>query len=240
MPRLVCISDTHTLHAKTTQAIIEARADILVHAGDITGGMTHRQNSQIGDFADWCASLLAKGYVSHVVAIAGNHDEVLDSSCPVTRRDYPDSPRELTDRLRRAGIIYLQDRAATVAGLKFYGAPWSHRYGDHGFMIDSAAQDEDIFSRVPAGLDVLITHCPPHGILDDMPREDGRIELTGSPALRRTIAKRRPRVHVFGHIHPHHGMKVTAEGVLCVNACTCNGDNRAKNRPLVLDLEPSA
>jgi len=70
MPRLAFISDTHTLQGRTSQLLVEAKADILVHCGDITADDSYKKVEEMNDFAAWCANLLRKGHVKHIVAIA--------------------------------------------------------------------------------------------------------------------------------------------------------------------------
>ena len=53
--------------------------------------------------------------------------------------------------------------------------------------------DEDI----PADLDILVTHYPPFGILDDG---------FGSPEILNFVLKAQPRYHLFGHIHRTGGL----------------------------------
>jgi len=233
VPRLIFVSDTHTMHGRLTQAIIAAKADILVHCGDFTG--TGRL-TEVGDFADWCAVLLKKGYVKRVVAIAGNHDLLFDETHPRTRRDWPTGPEMCRKRLRDAGVVYLRDSATMIEGLVFHGIPWTGRFYDWAFQIDSPEQDEEVFGGLRPGIDVLMTHGPPHGIRDLVPRG----ENTGSPALLRALDRARPQVNAFGHIHEGYGMTLMPNGALCINASTCTGDYKPTNPPIVLDLEPRA
>lgn len=234
MPRLVFISDTHTLHSQTTKAIKDARANILVHCGDFTANDPRTKVAEVIAFADWCAMLIQKEYVQDVVAIAGNHELCFDEDHPTTRRDRPGAPETCKILLEQADVDYLQDSGCEVQGLKFYGTPWTQRFYDWAFQIDTAAQDEAIFEKVPEGIDVLLTHGPPYKIRDYMPRG----EYVGSPALREALNRVRPRVHAFGHIHFTYGMTVTGEGVLSINAATCRADMKPKNPPMVIDLEP--
>lgn len=67
--------------------------------------------------------------------------------------------------------------------------------------------EEDLrrrFLNMPQEMDVLITHGPPKGILDND---------IGSVALREAIEKRLIRRHVFGHLHERGG-----ESHLCQQA----------------------
>ncbi len=79
--RLAFISDTHEQHGATTQALIAAKADVVVHCGDFTG---KGDPAKIEAFGEWCAMLVRKGYTRHVVAIAGNHELTLDPASPLT------------------------------------------------------------------------------------------------------------------------------------------------------------
>jgi Icc-related predicted phosphoesterase len=245
MPRLVFISDTHTLHGRLTSALIEAKADILVHCGDFTANEPGKKLSEIGDFADWGEMLLRKERVKHIVAIAGNHDEFFDPTCPTTIRRGDDCyhiGETCRNRLKNAGITYLQDSGEIVGGLAFWGTPWTGRFYDWAFQIDSPHQDEFHFSRIPSReqvnvpIDVLVTHGPPYGIRDRVRRgtHGERTEHSGSPALLRALDRVRPRIHAFGHIHEEYGMTIMPNGVLCLNAAIVS---RPLNRPIVVDLE---
>ena len=61
---------------------------------------------------------------------------------------------------------------------------------------------------IPDGVDVLITHAPPYGILD----QDGSIHY-GSYELLSRVTAVRPRIHLFGHIHKANGLEERGETV---------------------------
>ena len=54
---------------------------------------------------------------------------------------------------------------------------------------------------------ILITHTPAHGILDTVAH---RGYQEGSPALRRVVDRRKPLLHLFGHIHESAGHQSNA------------------------------
>jgi hypothetical protein len=62
-------------------------------------------------------------------------------------------------------------------------------------MPDEAQRDA-LYDTVPQGTNILITHGPPLGILDD-----GQ----GCSALRRAVIRVKPRLHCFGHVHTGYG-----------------------------------
>lgn len=83
----------------------------------------------------------------------------------------------------------------------------------------------------PAGLDILITHGPPYGVLDVTPRGD----LAGCEELRKKVDEVLPRVHIFGHIH--HGYGILDKGpVKFVNASTCDEEYFPSNPPIIFDI----
>ncbi len=91
----------------------------------------------------------------------------------------------------------------------------------------------DFLAALPHPHKVLVTHGPPHGILDDAGgyRGTGGSSPAGCEALRDRVRELRPRLHVFGHIHTNQGV-VDDDGVRYVN-CTTDECERA---PLVVDL----
>ena len=73
----------------------------------------------------------------------------------------------------------LDGREVNVKGLRVYGCAW------------------DKYKNIPAGLDILVTHSPPAGIMDIT--YSGK--SIGSPELRAAVDEVRPRIHIFGHNH---------------------------------------
>merc|ERR1712107_749663 len=74
---------------------------------------------------------------------------------------------------------------------------------------------EECWSRVPEGIDILMTHGPPKGRCDAC---WGR--SLGDATLLAAVDKICPRFHVFGHLHEAFGAcKVGA--TTFVNASTC-------------------
>lgn len=82
-----------------------------------------------------------------------------------------------------------------IDGVTFYGVPM--------FMEDcSSGLQKEFYEMIPDGVDVLITHAPPYGILD----RDGSIHY-GSNELLSRVTSVRPRIHLFGHIHKANGLE---------------------------------
>jgi Icc-related predicted phosphoesterase len=214
--RIVAISDTHELH----EAVALPPGDVLVHAGDLTGmgGMEALRKP-----AGW---LKSRGF-RHVVCIAGNHDWCFERAADRGR-----ARGILVER----GITYLQDSEAVVEGFNFYGSPWTPEFRNWAFNLPRGGNALKLcWSAIPEDTDVLITHGPPKGIGDLVPRG----ELTGCEHLLARIEKLpRLKVHIFGHIHEGYGTYRSSDrpGFSYVNASTCTGNYRPTNPPIVIDV----
>jgi Icc-related predicted phosphoesterase len=205
--RIVCLSDTHGL----ARDVPVPDGDVLVHAGDLSqrGTLTG-----IGRETEWLRSLPHP----HKVVIAGNHDFAFQ--------------REAAAALALCeGLVYLEDEEAVVAGLRVYGSPWQPVFFDWAFNLPRGAPLRAKWDRIPAGLDLLVTHGPPRGIGD---RTTAGHEV-GCDDLLAAVARARPRLHVFGHIHEGRG-RTDRDGTIHVNASLCSADYRTLSDPIVVDL----
>ncbi|MBP6839688.1 MAG: metallophosphoesterase [Kofleriaceae bacterium] len=179
MVRVVAMADTHGHHA----TIDVPDGDVLVHAGDLTARGTLPQLRAV---ADWLAALPHR----HKVVIAGNHDFALQRQPGPARALFTD-----------AGLTYLEDEEVTLDGLRVYGSPWQPWFHDWAFNRRRGPDIDTCWRRIPTGLDLLVTHGPPAGFGDRC--YDGR--RVGCADLLARIVERRPRFHLFGHIHEDGG-----------------------------------
>jgi predicted phosphohydrolase len=211
MPRIVCLSDTHNYGDEQIKAPDDG--DILIHSGDAT---VRGSLPEVEEFLSWFAGLPHQ----YKIFVAGNHDWLY----------------QIDNRLARIltadfGVVYLQDSAVEIEGLKIYGSPWQPWFYDWAFNLPRGAALADKWRLIPADTDILVTHGPPFGILDATPSG----ENVGCEDLLRRVEEIKPLVHIFGHIH--HGYGQTEKfGVKFVNASICDEDYSPANRPIVLDL----
>lgn len=206
--RFVAISDLHSM----LHQVALPKGDALLIAGDLTNRGSWREIQQ---FAETLAVLPFK----HKVVIAGNHDH-----------NFERWPQEARDRLEEHGIIYLMDQMCTLEGIKIYGSPWVIDLPAWAFNMPREAM-ERVWSGIPSGLDILMTHQPPHGILNEA--KGGHC---GCPELARAVALTKPRYHVFGHIHEGYG-EHRNEHTHFFNVSTCTIDYKPTNLPVVFDVE---
>jgi Icc-related predicted phosphoesterase len=216
MTRIVCISDTHGYAPGLPEG------DVLVHAGDLT---PHGSTNHLRRAAEW----ISKQPFKYKIAIAGNHDWGLYRE---------DTRRVCEEFFRSEGINYLCDEGIELEGLRFWGSPWVPEYGHWAFMRPENSPDVvAAYRKIPTGIDVLITHTPPYGILD---RTDTGVEA-GSKTLLTELVRIGPRVHVFGHIHEGHGQVfryIGGHGTMFVNASTCNVVYEPMQAPMIIDIFP--
>lgn len=221
--RVVFLSDTHTYRPAVPDG------DLLIHCGDCLGhpaadDFRHGMLPELQPFLDWFGELPHP----HKVLVAGNHDWVFERMPALARQ-----------MCEEHGVIYLEDQGKRVGGLYLYGTPAQPYYCGWAFNVDDELDLEERYQHIPGGLDILITHCPPFGILDEA-RHDFKVHNIGPKSLREAVERAKPRVHAFGHCHMGYGQKQIGE-TLFINAAiwwTLGANPKPKNAPVVIDLEP--
>ena len=102
-------------------------------------------------------------------------------------------------------------------------------------MRDPGASIEAHWNLIPESTDVLITHGPPYGILDEVIRRDGGLEHAGCRSLLKRVLDIAPGFHLFGHIHESRG-SFEEGGVYFCNVSTMDERYRIRHSPVVIDL----
>ena len=227
--RFVCISDTHN---KTDQMVLP-KGDVLLHAGDFTQVGGEAEVKHFIDFLD-----RVRPNFQEIVLIAGNHDLTFDTenfhSLPIVQMFHKGKTYDLNaikDSLKQK-CTYLEDETTEIAGIKIYGTPWQPEFGGWGFNVERGANCLDHWSKIPSGIDILISHGPPLGHGDKC--QSGA--RAGCSELLATIQKRvKPKYHIFGHIHEGYGVTTDGETTF-INASSVNISYRQVNDPVIFDL----
>lgn len=212
--KLVCISDTHGDHEKLELP----PGDVLIHAGDLTGRGTIDETQA---FFRW----FGLQDFTHKICIAGNHDTYMEVN--------PIACRELA---KNAGVVLLEDSGCVIEGVSIWGSPITPRFLDWSFMRDPGEDIEAHWALIPIDTDVLITHGPAYGILDEIDHGGFRPEHTGCPSLLKKIEEVQPKYHVFGHIHEGFG-RIDIGNVSHCNVSTMNKQYDIYNCPVVIQLD---
>jgi len=180
--KILAFSDLHRDRAAAL-AILEASraADVVVGAGDFA-----TRGEGLSETFDILAAIAAP-----VVFVAGNHDDL--AAMKASASGWADAH-------------VLHGEGAAIRGVPFFGL---------GFEIPAGAnhawnqrlretEAEDLLADCPEHA-VLVTHSPPFGVAD-LQRTG---EHDGSRAVLAAVTRRKPRLHLCGHIHHAWGMTGT-------------------------------
>jgi predicted phosphodiesterase len=194
---LTIISDTHTKHKHITGDL--KGGDLLLHAGDFMNSGYNPMEAM--EFFNWFDAI---DNYDHKVFIAGNHDRWMQ-----------DKPEEALGILTGYKTIdYLQDDWITVGDsdphdpnvqtVKIWGSPWQPEFYNWAFNLPRNGEElKAVWDMIPEGIDILITHGPAWGFLDDV--EGNRNVHLGCELLAERIKQIKPKIHICGHIHSGHG-----------------------------------
>lgn len=210
----VCMGDSHSKHERLSVP----DGDILLHSGDFSMmGYEH----EVISFLKWyerqphAAKVLVCG--NHECGVEANHSLFL-----VNLKEYAPS------------VIHLNDSGAEVFGLKIWGSPVSPSFG-HGWSWnrDRGPDIRRHWDMIPSDTQVLVTHSPPHGIVDRLERG----EHVGCEELRDTIDSRLDdlRLSAHGHLHSAYGRDQIGQKTF-VNAAVVNERYELTNAPIVVEI----
>jgi len=203
----------------------------LAHASDLHGRYKMLEGVEGEDFDAWCitgdffpnkprnlgssegeaayqlhwwghkaASILRRLGDKPVITVDGNHDFV--SLGALLQRARPG----MIHRIRPSGLDFMGTRFAGFPNIPYIAGYWNHESGKD---LLSALCYEVFEGGDP---EVLVTHCPPYGILDE-------IQDYGCTALTNNLTQRthRVRVHLFGHCHVDGGKSIEHMGIKFFN-----------------------
>ncbi|PYH80674.1 Metallo-dependent phosphatase [Aspergillus uvarum CBS 121591] len=232
--RFLILSDTHG--HELPDECYQHHADVVIHCGDLTdcSYLTEFQTTiQLLQELHAPLKLVIPGNHDFTLDTATFQQKVQTSGLDSNEQDrrlvrqvYGDyeevRTRLFTDDLQqRSGITLLDEgihvfTLANGARLTVYASPYTPSFGgDWGFQYHPATgHDFHLDSSSSSSgnqIDVVITHGPPRGIMDYTTSRDthsGRGRRAGCPGLFAAIARARPRVHCFGHIHEGWGAMI--------------------------------
>lgn len=223
--RIVYFSDTHGHH--TNLDIPDG--DLLVCGGDFTDKGTIPEALK---FMSW---FNAQPHL-YKILIAGNHDICLDY-----RRN---KPHHLVEKVFSEYIgdgelnHYLVNNGCEIDGIKFWGSPYTPKYGDHWvFEMERGQKLHENWSKIPEDTEVLITHGPPALILD-IYNYGANQENIGDADLRYHAERVKPGLHLFGHVHESRGF-IIEDNTTYINGSIKVDNSYELNSAFVIDYEPN-
>lgn len=224
--KFVVISDTHGDHRQMTVPA----GDTIIHAGDMTA------NGRIGevqDFIQWFDGLA----FDHKLLVAGNHDWYLESDAAA-----------FSELIESTSIHYLNDTGVVLDGIRFWGSPVTPEFFDWAFQCKPGSDIDRHWQLIPPLVDILITHGPPFGVMDQVPQESNKDPAAenvtmdcvsvnaGCRSLLERVREVAPIFHIFGHIHEGYGQQ-TQDNVRFINAASMNAQYRLCNPAVEFEFE---
>lgn len=230
--KIFCIGDTHG-YLPTIPKV-----DLFIHCGDFTRvRCDHSYINQFNflnkDFYKWIKEIPAK----YKILVPGNHDLILECVFRKEKLNQKKRVLELIEKYKDINCHIIIDNLIELDGLKIYGTPWTPYFmgwafnAQWRFDTNEGGLDE-IFSKIPDLTDILITHGPPYGILDWVPRTD---ESAGSKALLKRVKEIEPKIHCFGHLHSGVG-SIKIDNTIFVNCAYVNEDYNPNGSQYMLDI----
>jgi Icc-related predicted phosphoesterase len=207
--KFVGIADTHSRH----RAVILPQGDVLIHGGDIS---YRGERMEVEDFLSW----FAKQDFEYKIFIAGNHDFLFEKI----------KEKEL-EKMIPPEIIYLNDSGVKINGLNVWGSPITPKFFNWAFNRTRGEAIKKHWKLIPSNTDLLITHGPPYGILDQVINESH----VGCVDLLQTVKNVKPKIHFYGHIHESYGIR-NSDQTKFINACQMNELYELVNKPVVFEL----
>lgn len=212
--KIDCIADLHGFYPKLEGG------DLLIIAGDLT---RRDEPAEHRDFVTWLMEIQdSDRRYRKIVYIAGNHDNFLDPNSEYNNSEkgqwkHHRPKRRHAEGMEIAlnpnyGIEYLCDSGTTYHDyegkreIKIWGSPWTSQFEGINplccaftmpFGCDNEQHLADKWAMIPEDTDILITHGPPHKVLD----RSTRGVRCGSKSLFERLQVVQPRLHIFGHIH---------------------------------------
>ena len=230
--RFLILSDTHGEDLICPGKTLPP-ADVAIHCGDLT------EESKLDEYRA-SLRLLTRIQAPLKLVIAGNHDFTMDIPTfkdkvasaqqqqqqqqseqvlepELVKSTYGDwgEARQLFEEARSSsssssGIHFLDEgihefTLQNGARLVVYASPYTPSLGDWGFQYPPNHGHD--FELPPKGvIDIVMTHGPPRGIMDHTESQ----QRAGCPHLFQAVARARPRLHCFGHIHEGWGTRLVA------------------------------
>jgi Icc-related predicted phosphoesterase len=210
--KICVISDVHGQFNRIDSNLIKGH--VLIVCGDSL--KFSYDEKALREFNTW----LGKTKPRHKIVIWGNHNK------------FAYRHPKLAEQIMTNAVV-LNDSGIEIDGVKFWGSPITRTFMNWAFMRDDNTEDiENHYNMIPEDTDVLITHGPNYGILD----ENNVGEKCGSVSLLNKVFKIKPKLHLFGHIHHSNGV-YTNNDTTFVNASLLNDNYFMEFNPKLIQYK---
>lgn len=200
--RIVAISDVH----ERWKDLVIPSCDLLISAGDYS--FRGKPDVVLG-YHEW----LDQQEAGHIISVQGNHEEWVEKNF--------EAAKAIAQGACPA-IHFIEEGLVEIEGLKIWCSAMSPWFHDWAYNRHRGPEIKAHWDKIPEGVNILVTHGPPHGILDVVFNVDGTPkQRVGCYDLMDAVKRVKPEIHIFGHIHGSHG-EVHEGGTSFYNVAICD------------------
>lgn len=220
MTKIVAISDVHNRY----KDLVIPKCDLLISAGDYSSkGYDH----EVKNFHKW----LNKQPATDIISDQGNHELGVE-------KDFLNAKRIALEECPR--VHFIDEGLVEVQELKIWCSAITPEFCNWAWNRNGL-EIQKHWDMIPEDIDILVTHGPPYGILDQTTFADGTIrpDHLGCQKLLERIKIVKPDLHFFGHIHAPGGRAVSAFSTTFYNAAICDETYYPSNPITVVEYDKS-
>lgn len=231
--KIVAISDLHGFLPEDLPV-----GDVLCITGDIIDLDVQRDTIEsiawlCTKFFPWIESLPYR----KVFMVAGNHDFVFETLRTDSNGQHRKGKRLLRKLMAPAKLVLLDDNEFLFEGYRFYGSPWCSDLANWAFYADHEELVQK-FSKIPNNTDVLLTHCPPRVLNYGAVLQScwSFMRDFGCDELREAVYAKKPRLHIFGHVHSGDHSRAVHDGTMYCNVSIMDENYQPTYYPQIFTL----
>lgn len=207
--KIWAISDTHHMHSQLTPP---DGIDMVILSGDESHSKIPAINSnELLDFLEWFNWLPYQ----HKIWVAGNHSTAIEARLIRPLKYIAE---------KEFNIHYLENSGIEIEGINIWGSPYTPSFGTGWAFNRDRSKLHKTWGLIPKNTNILVTHAPPHSILDFATDYASTGRIDGCKSLLREVKKIQPKYHIFGHMHEQGGqiLKTFDCETTYINAATAN------------------
>jgi predicted phosphohydrolase len=216
--RICAISDTHGRHGE----LDIPPCDLLISAGDYS---FHGAPEAVLGFHQWLNDQPAK----HIISLQGNHEQWVEKNFLAAQ----ELAKGVCPR-----VMFMYTGQIVIDGIMIWCSSYTPTYGcGWAYNADRGDRIKAHWDMIPNETDILVTHGPPMGILDEVRRTFAMGDTTehlGCLDLLQAVKKIKPSPHFFGHIHGGYGQH-HEDGTSFYNVSICDEMYRPINPVTIVD-----
>lgn len=180
----IAFSDTHGQHEMLNQYLYDPEftkdVELIIFTGDESVDKDPFSNEFVTkEFLKWYDELPFK----YKIYIAGNHSTAMAKGL-IDMKEYP-------------SIIHLENSSVDIEGIKIWGSPYSLAYGTGWAYQLKHTKALNLWSTIPADVDIILTHGPCKYIGDTGTEGTS----AGDKTLFNVVRQREPKFFMCGHFH---------------------------------------